>query len=90
MNEKNSLTIKETFALAVQNHKKNNFKIAEKLYKKAYAIIPKDDQLRKNYSILLLANQRFKEAWDFFEGRIGLNEFSFNNRFLRISWFRIS
>ena len=35
--------------------------------------------LRKNYSILLLANQRFKEAWKFFEGRIGLNEFSVKN-----------
>ena len=26
--------IEETFESAVQNHKKNNFKIAEKLYKK--------------------------------------------------------
>ena len=26
-----------------------------------------------------MANQRFKEAWKFFEGRIGLNEFSFKN-----------
>ena len=55
------------------------YKKAEQLYKQAYAVIPNDDQLRKNYSILLLANQRFKEAWKFFEGRIGLNEFSFKN-----------
>lgn len=57
----------------------NNYKKGEELYKKAYAVIPNDDQLRKNYSILLLANQRFKEAWKFFEGRIGLNEFSSKN-----------
>ena len=54
-----------------------DYKKGEELYKKAYAIIPNDDLLRKNYSILLLANQRFKEAWKFFEGRIGLNEFSY-------------
>ncbi len=33
MNEKKNLTTKETFDLAVQNHKKNNFKVAEKLCK---------------------------------------------------------
>jgi len=32
MNKKN-LTIEETFALAVQNHQNNNFKIAENFYK---------------------------------------------------------
>ena len=30
---KKKLTIKETFLLAVQNHQKNNFSKAEKLYK---------------------------------------------------------
>ena len=33
MNEKINLTIKETFALAVQHHQKNNLQVAEKLYK---------------------------------------------------------
>ena len=32
--DKKNLTIKETFALAVQNHQKNNLKVAENLYKK--------------------------------------------------------
>ena len=32
MNKKRNLTIKETFALAMQNHQKNNFKIAHNLY----------------------------------------------------------
>ena len=34
MNEKKNLTIEETFALAVQNHNKNNLQVAENLYKK--------------------------------------------------------
>ena len=29
----NNLKIKETFASALQHHKKNNFKVAENLYK---------------------------------------------------------
>ena len=62
-----------------------NYKIAEELYKKAYSVIPNDDLLKKNYSILLLANQRFQEAWGFFEGRIGLNEFrSINSQVSRV------
>ena len=39
MNEKN-LTIEETFALAVENQKKNNFQIAENLYKEALKTNP--------------------------------------------------
>ena len=33
MNEKKNLTTEETFASAIQNHKKNKFEIAENLYK---------------------------------------------------------
>ena len=40
MNEKENLTTKETFALAVQNHQKNNLKIAENLYKEILKINP--------------------------------------------------
>ena len=38
MNKKN-LTIKETFALAIQNHQNNNFKIAENFYKEILVTI---------------------------------------------------
>ncbi len=38
MNEKKNLTIKETYSLALQNHKKNNFKVAEKLCKEILII----------------------------------------------------
>ena len=33
MNEKKKIILNETFASAVQNHKKGNFQVAEKLYK---------------------------------------------------------
>ena len=36
MNVERDQTIKETFDLALQNHKKNNFQLAEKLYKDVY------------------------------------------------------
>ena len=38
--DKKNLTTKETFDLAVQNHKKNNFQFAENLYKKVLKINP--------------------------------------------------
>ena len=40
MNEKKNLTTEETFALAVQNHEKNDFKNAEILYRKILNINP--------------------------------------------------
>ena len=40
MNETKNLTTKETFALAVQNHQKNNLQIAENLYKETLKINP--------------------------------------------------
>ena len=40
MNEEKNLSTEETIALAVQNHKKNNFKEAEILYKKILSINP--------------------------------------------------
>ena len=51
MNEKKNLTTKETFSLALQNHKKNNLKIAEKLYKEILNIDGKTyNTLRFNFS----------------------------------------
>ena len=40
MNDKKNLTIKEIFALAVQNHKKNNFIVAEKFYREVLDVDP--------------------------------------------------
>jgi len=40
MNEKKNLTTEETFALAVQNHQKNNLQVAENLFKRILDIEP--------------------------------------------------
>ena len=46
MNKKN-LTTKETFDLAVKNHKKNNLQAAEKLYKEILKINPNKVEINK-------------------------------------------
>ena len=55
MNEKKNLTTEETFALAVQNHKKNNLQVAEKLYKKVLNINSND--LQSNFLLGTLSAQ---------------------------------
>ena len=40
MNKKKNLTTKEIFTLAVQNHQKNNLKVAKKLYEEILRINP--------------------------------------------------
>ena len=52
---KKNLTIEETFALAVQNHRKNNLQVAKKLYKKILNINPKD--LQSNFLLGTLSAQ---------------------------------
>ena len=52
MNKKKNLTTKETFALAVQNHQKNNLKVAENLYKKILKIDPNHVDSHNNLGIL--------------------------------------
>ena len=46
MNKKN-LTTKETFDLAVQNHKKNNLQAAKKLYKEILKTNPNKVEINK-------------------------------------------
>ena len=55
MNEKKDLTINENFALAVQNHKKNNFQIAEKLYREVLNVSP--DHFESNFLLGTLSIQ---------------------------------
>ena len=55
MNEKKNLTTEETFALAVQNHQKNNLQVAEKLYKKVLNINSND--LQSNFLLGTLSAQ---------------------------------
>ena len=54
-------------------------KKSEEYYKKSYLIDPGDERLQKNYSILLLKLQRYKEAWPLFDGRLKLKDFSKKN-----------
>ncbi len=55
MNEKKNLTTKETLDLAIQNHQKNNLRVAENLYKK---ILEKDpNHLDSNFLLGSLSAQ---------------------------------
>ena len=62
MNEKKNLTIKETFALAVQNHKKNNLQVAEKLYKEILNRNPDHVNAYNNLGIILLQSGKLQKA----------------------------
>ena len=76
MNEK-KLTTKETFDLAVQNHQKNNFKIAEKLYKEILNIDP--DHFKSIHLLGTLSAQikNFDQAKKFLERAIEIkNDYS--------------
>ena len=52
MNEKKNQNLKETFASAVQNHKKGNFQIAEKLYKKILNTNPNSAGVHNNLGMM--------------------------------------
>jgi len=64
---KKKLTTKETFALAIQNHQKNNLKVAENLYKKILKKNPNDFQLNFLFGSLLLQTKNFDEAKHLFQ-----------------------
>ena len=55
------------------------YKKSEDYYKQSYTINPDNNKLNKNYSILLLALQRYKEAWEIHDGRLKLDEFKVKN-----------
>ncbi len=52
MNKKNNLTIEETFALALQNHKKNNLNVAKNFYNKTLKINLNHVDARNNLGII--------------------------------------
>ena len=65
--------------IAIAYFNLGNNKKAEKFCKKAYLLNPNDDLIKKAYSMLLLKQQKYKEAWKIFDGRLKLEEFSFKN-----------
>ena len=58
---------------------KKKFNISEEYYKKAYKLNPNNDVLKKNYALLLLAKQKYKEGWSLYDGRLNHNDFLFKN-----------
>ena len=62
MNKKKNLTIEETFALAVKNQKKNNFQIAENLYKEALKTNPNHFKSIYYLGTLLAQTKKFDLA----------------------------
>ena len=62
MNEKKNLTIKEKFALALQHQKKNNFKIAEKLYEEILKRDPNYAGAHNNLGVIFRAIGRIEKS----------------------------
>mgnify|MGYP000548343664 CR=1 FL=1 len=70
MNKTENLTIKETFALAVQNHQKNNLKVAENLYKKILKTDPNHASAHNNLGLVFQAFGEFQKARSCYEKAI--------------------
>ena len=62
MNKKKNLTTEETFALAIENHKKNNLQIAENLYKEILKTNPNHFESIYYLGTLLAQTKRFDLA----------------------------
>ena len=67
MSEKKDLNIEETFALAMQNHKKKNFKAAENLYEEILRKNPKDINAYNNLGILFNQLGEYKKSINCYE-----------------------
>ena len=73
MNEKKNLTIEETFALAVQNHRKNNLKVAQNLYKKILKTNPNYVGVYYNLGITYKELEEYQKAISCYEKAIQIN-----------------
>ena len=62
MNKKKNLTTKETFALAVQHHQKNNLQVAEKLYREILKTNPNHANTRNNLGSVLKRIRRISKS----------------------------
>ena len=67
MNVKKNLTTKETFTLALQHQKKNNFKIAEKLYEDILKIDSKNAGAHNNLGVIFRALGKLQKAINCYE-----------------------
>jgi ADP-heptose:LPS heptosyltransferase len=57
---------------------------AEKYSRKAISIDKKNDEFKKTLALILLKKYDFKNAWLFFDGRLGISEFSKKNPALKL------
>ena len=67
MNKNKNLSIKETFALAIQNHQKNNFQIAENLYNKILKIEPSHPGANNNIGVMFQGLANYQKAISYYE-----------------------
>ena len=70
MNEKKNLTTEEVFALAVQNHKKNNLQVAGNLYKETLKTNPNYAAAHYNLGIVLNELGEYQKAMSSYERAI--------------------
>ena len=80
-NEKKNLTTKETFALAVKNHKKNNLKVAENLYNKILEIDPNHIETIFSLGSLSAQTRKFDKAKQLLQKAIQINPNYANSHF---------
>jgi len=73
MNEKKNLTTEETFALAVQNHKKDNLQVAENLYNETLKTNPNYAAAHNNLGIVLNELGEYQKAKSCYEKAIQIN-----------------
>ena len=71
--DKKNLTTEETFALAVQNHQKNNLQVAEKLYKETLKTNPNHIETIFLLGSLSAQTNNFDKAKKFFKKAIQIN-----------------
>ena len=70
MNEKKNITTEKSFALAIQNHQKNNFQVAENFYRKTLKTNSKHVAGHNNLGVLLLQSGKYQKAKSCFEKAI--------------------
>ena len=73
MNTGKNINIVEIFALAVQNHKKDNLKKAQELYNKVLKIAPNHMDAHNNLGVLFLKLKDYEKAKECFEKAIKIS-----------------